>query len=83
MADEAKTTAWDGVPQNAERDGWHWLRHARTGRTYPLWWQAIRAAPPGLWHDDPFRGEDDGHLTEPGAMARHAIYLAPCPEPDA
>jgi hypothetical protein len=29
---------WDGLPQNPERDGWHWL-HTKYGK-HAMWWLA-------------------------------------------
>lgn len=35
---------WNGVPQNPERDGWHWLRHRDASFCTPVEWRH-----PGGW----------------------------------
>lgn len=67
---------WDGVPQNPEKEGWHWLRHRSGG-----------APEPWLWSDSDF-GEGDFQWSEeggdgdPDTIAGWFEYLGPCLTPD-
>lgn len=57
--------AWDGRPENPERDGWHWLRN-RYGATVPALW----VAEDGAWR---LHGQD-----YPAKTARwNQTYLGP------
>lgn len=38
------TDAWNGVPENPERDGWHWLRDHEASFCTPVEWRH-----PGGW----------------------------------
>ncbi len=66
------TDAWDGRPQNPERDGWHWLMRA-DGFVAPYRWTA-RAS--GFWLYPP----DWELMPEDKAIARQT-YLGPCLTP--
>jgi hypothetical protein len=61
------TDAWDGRPQNPERDGWHWLQW---GSKTPevLYWDV------GMWWDT------EGRYREPSDFTR-CTYLGPCLTP--
>jgi len=69
------TDAWNGVPLNPERDGWHWLQRKSHGM--PEAW---------LWSDDgcgegQFCWLEEGSGGDPDSMARYFSYLGPCPTP--
>lgn len=38
------SAAWDGRPEQPERDGWHWLHHPEDLRPCPAPWDAAHAA---------------------------------------
>jgi len=61
------TEAWDGYPENPERDGWHWLRSTITGAFYL----------------DKWRGDEANWLSGPALNYMHlnAEYLGPCLTP--
>jgi hypothetical protein len=66
--------AWDGRPQNPERDGWHWLCAAvGTGAPYPMLWCADGKA----WDT----GDGWIFCTDPALIERRR-YLGPCLTPD-
>lgn len=62
--------AWDGRPQNPERDGWHWVRWAEyePGTEFTAFWSS------GEWSDDWAHLAGNRH-------ARRYIYLGPCLTP--
>lgn len=63
------TDAWDGRPQNPERDGWHWLESPR---------KFVR---PCLWNPVSKTWLERGSVED---MRRAGWrYIAPCPAPDA
>jgi hypothetical protein len=67
------TDAWDGRPQNPERDGWHWLCAAvGTGAPYPMLWSADGKA----WDT----GDGWIFCTDPALIERRR-YLGPCLTP--
>lgn len=64
------TDAWDGRPQNPERDGWHWLRRVgESTRDAPWLWQE------SLWCHGPDAFNPDDMID----MGWH--YLGPCLTP--
>lgn len=60
--------AWDGRPQNPERDGWHWLRRA-DGFTAPYCWRAV----PRVWLYPP-----DWELMPEDKEIYRQSYIGPC-----
>lgn len=55
---------WDGLPENPERDGWHWLKSTtHIGKAFPGWWNTRRQC----WR---------GHIRdgEPGTVAKIYEY---------
>ena len=72
-----ETTPWDGLPQNPERDGWHWLQARDDHQTanmrepFPCEWRAFRGMAGG-W----VRGVYGAQYA-----ARYWRYLGPCPMP--
>ena len=62
--------AWDGLPANPERDGWHWLQTPQSPEV--LWWDFDR------WVI--YRGEDRG-VGSPRWAALRYVYLGPCLTP--
>ena len=65
--------AWEGRPQNPERDGWHWVMPAR----------GIGITSPRLWHAQIARWEMlDGTLSFATEAAEMWRYVAPCITPD-
>ena len=68
------TAAWDGVPQNPERDGWHWLVPAINPTLPPgayCWHAPPRSDVVGMW--------DAGHPLD--VVRRCYAYLGPCLTP--
>ena len=65
------TDVWDGLPENPESDGWHWLRERTDGLDRVWQWS------PGLW-TSPY----GGGIYTPRTVSRSAIYLGPCLTPD-
>lgn len=64
------TEQWDGVPENPERDGWHWLHHKEDLRPIPAMWNAELA------------GWTCGPLYSPGGIVELGYtYLGPCLTP--
>jgi hypothetical protein len=63
------TEAWDGYPENPERDGWHWLRK-QWGAIVPAFWLASD----GMWrlHNESYA---------PKTAGRNQDYLGPCLTP--
>jgi hypothetical protein len=67
---------WDGVPENPERDGWHWLRRA-DGFTSPYRWTPGKSDPRnGFWLYPP-----DWELMPEDKMIARQAYLGPCLTP--
>jgi len=62
------TAAWDGVPLNPEREGWHWLMNGNH-EPYLLNWSADA----GRWGGYPG--------TSPADMVEFCTYLSPCLTP--
>lgn len=62
------TEQWDGVPENPERDGWHWLQEDG-GVPFPHRWWAVGQR----WHSD------GSHFY----FACRYRYLGPCALPSA
>lgn len=71
---DTSDAAWDGRPENPERDGWHWVAWAGTD------------AEPSFWtpHGPEKRGEcwnwDDDWMG-PGWVCANATYHGPCLTP--
>ncbi len=66
------TDAWNGVPENPERDGWHWLKIIC----------GISAPRPRLWWSGMNRWElSDGTLIYAGECAERWHYHGPCATP--
>ena len=64
--------AWDGRPQNPERDGWHWVMVAHgIGHPFPMMWGADGA----MWD----AGDAGWVLAED--LASRWRYLGPCLTP--
>jgi hypothetical protein len=64
--------SWGGVPQNPERDGWHWLLNADgVGDPFPMLWDADGK----MWD----AGDAGWMLAEEVAVRR--TYLGPCLTP--
>ena len=62
--------AWDGVPENPERDGWHFLHHPEDLRPVPCAWDAAHAA----WCSG-------GMHSPQGVLDLGFRYLGPCLTP--
>jgi len=64
---------WDGLPENPERDGWHWVI-IPSGQLYCLWWR-VAAVPHPVW----------AYATRgmpPKVFAEHGFsYIGPCHTP--
>ena len=68
------TAAWDGVPQNPEREGWHWLVPAINPTLPPgayRWHAPPRSDVVGMW--------EAGHPLD--VVRRCYAYLGPCLTP--
>ena len=68
------TEQWDGVPENPERDGWHWVRPNIAPAYEPECWQWCAAA-------EAF-ARDASDLNDPW-FPQHYDYLGPCALPSA
>lgn len=68
--------AWDGVPLNADRDGWHWLCYLNAPEiTFAKAWRSL-SADHGLWADT------SGHRESgPSLVCLNYRYLGPCLTP--
>jgi hypothetical protein len=62
------TDAWDGRPQNPEREGWHWVQH-RDNAPEVLNWSPLRD-----WHYE-------GDWVYPGFIGQNYRYIGPCLTP--
>lgn len=70
----AMTDAWDGRPQNPERDGWHWVAWAGNAPDPTFWTPHGPERRGPCWHwDDDWMG--------PGWVCSNATYLGPCLTP--
>jgi len=59
-----------GYPRDAERDGWHWLKHPEDLRPFPSVWNAeLQGWPSGALH------------SPQGIVDLGFAYLGPCPTP--
>lgn len=75
IGSDSLPTGWDGVPQNPERDGWHWLVPAINPALPPgayRWHAPPRADVVGQW--------DAGYPQD--VVRRGYAYAAPCVMPD-
>ena len=71
---DTRAEAWDGRPENPERDGWHWLCAAvGIGAPYPMLWSADGKA----WDT----GDGWVFCTDP-ALTERQRYLGPCLLPE-
>lgn len=72
-------TAWDGLPPNPERDGWHWLG-AGPAYASPAHWDATRQ----IWTQGGLCC--GGSMTPEHAASKHyepmVQWLAVCPLPE-
>lgn len=68
-----KAAPWDGVPENPEKDGWHWLCYLHAPEiTFAKAWRS-RSASHGLWADT------SGHKEAgPSLVCLNYRYLGPC-----
>ena len=64
------TDAWDGRPENPERDGWHWVKALSSKETIALFWTHVVAE----WE------YGDDWLSSQQASRRYR-YLGPCLTP--
>jgi hypothetical protein len=65
---------WNGIPDDPERDGWHWIDHA--GWSEPRYWFAAKptGASVGFW-----RGGSPG---DPAPwLTADVRYVGPCEPP--
>lgn len=68
------TDAWDGRPENPERDGWHWVAWAGNAPDPTFWTPHAPERRGACWHwDDEWMG--------PGWVAANAEYVGPCLTP--
>lgn len=67
------TDAWNGVPENPERDGWHWIAF-RAG-------EGDHEAEPFLWHSEAQRWEGHRGFISPKTIAVGFYYVAPVVRP--
>jgi hypothetical protein len=68
LADTTDTVAWDGRPQDAGREGWHWLEFK--GRRQPARW-----IPQHGWHNPPLLG---GYFSDAAVATEGVAYYGPC-----
>lgn len=70
---------WDGLPENPERDGWHWVegRGYAHPTVFPAFWMHAREIGRFEWR----RGGGGAIFSQDGA-ARWWCYLGPCLTPD-
>lgn len=62
------TDAWNGVPQNPERDGWHWVQH-RENTPEVLYWSPLHG-----WNYE-------GDWVRSDFIGLNYRYLGPCLTP--
>jgi len=65
---------WNGLPENPERDGWHWLR-TPDGCLAPYEWRVAGECERGSWPSYWVREAPDEWA------ARDCLYVAPCLNP--
>ena len=62
---DIEAPAWDGIPENPERDGWHWLIAHERKAELRGWKQAIEYGNRCEWHDTP-----DSELSQDDMLRR-------------
>lgn len=72
----SRKTDWSGMPENPERDGWHWLARSRDHcEPWPFRW--VGGEEPGWCAEDGC--DPDCADTSPDEMIRYwPFYLGPC-----
>ena len=75
---------YPGVPQNHERDGWHWIASwtLAEGWQNKMPWCAKWVAERGVWAE--VEADVNGEMADwtPATMAAGFNYICPCPTPD-
>ena len=67
--------AWDGVPPNPEKEGWHWLRRRTGGAPEPWLWSDMDGG------EGDFQWCEECGDGDPGTTTRWFEYLCPCLTP--
>ena len=63
---------WNGLPDQPERSGWHWLKHHQDNYAVPFEWDSDE----GYWEVDI---DEDGSPIE--MVDNGYQYICPCPDP--